>query len=65
MEKVSIVLPCYNHADYVGDSIRSVLNQTYQNFELFVFDNGSTDHSWEMINTFDDPRMIKIRLEKK
>lgn len=64
MEKVSIVLPCYNHADYVGDSIRSVLNQTYQNFELFVFDNGSTDHSWEMINTFDDPRMIKIRLEK-
>ncbi len=64
MEKVSIVLPCYNHAEYVGDSIRSVLNQTYQNFELFVFDNGSEDHSWDIINAFDDPRMIKIRLEK-
>lgn len=64
MEKISIVLPCYNHAEYVGDSIRSVLNQTYQNFELFVFDNGSTDNSWEVINAFDDPRMVKIRLEK-
>lgn len=64
MEKVSIVLPCYNHAEYVGDSIRSVLNQTYQNFELFVFDNGSEDHSWEVIDTFDDPRLTKIRMEK-
>lgn len=64
MEKISIVLPCYNHGEYVGDSIRSVLNQTYQNFELYVFDNGSTDNSWEVINAFDDPRMIKVRLEK-
>lgn len=64
MEKISIVLPCYNHAEYVGDSIRSVLGQTYKDFELFVFDNGSTDDSWEVINAFDDPRMVKIRLEK-
>ncbi|MCM1100968.1 MAG: glycosyltransferase [Acetatifactor muris] len=64
MEKISIVLPCYNHAEYVGDSIRSVLNQTYENFELFVFDNGSADNSWEVINSFEDPRMIKIRLEQ-
>lgn len=64
MEKISIVLPCYNHAEYVGDSIRSVLNQTYRNFELFVFDNGSMDNSWEVINSFHDERMIKIKLEK-
>lgn len=64
MKKISIVLPCYNHAKYVGDSIRSVLNQTYQNFELFVFDNGSTDNSWEVIDSFSDSRMTKIRLNK-
>lgn len=64
MKKVSIVLPCYNHGAYVADAIQSVLNQTYENFELFVFDNGSTDNSWEVIQSFDDPRMIKIRLEK-
>lgn len=64
MEKISIVLPCYNHQEYVGDSIRSVLKQTYENFELFVFDNGSTDDSWRVISSFDDLRMTKIRLEK-
>ena len=64
MEKVSVVLPCYNHGKYVADAIKSVLNQTYEEIELFVFDNGSTDNSWEEIQKFDDPRMRKIRLEK-
>lgn len=64
MEKVSVVLPCYNHGKYVADAIKSVLNQTYTNLELFVFDNGSTDHSWDVIQEFDDPRMKKIRLKE-
>ncbi len=61
---VSIVLPCFNHGKYVEDAIYSVLNQTYTDFELFVFDNGSTDDSWEIIKEIEDPRMIKIKLEK-
>ncbi len=64
MEKVSVVLPCYNHGEYVGDAIRSVLQQTYSEFELFVFDNGSTDNSWEVIQQFTDQRMKTIRLEQ-
>lgn len=64
MPVVSIVLPCYNHGAYVEDAIRSVLNQTYTDFELFVFDNGSTDDSWLKINRIDDPRMKKFRLDK-
>lgn len=64
MEKVSIVLPCYNHSKYVETAIQSVLQQTYKNFELFVFDNGSTDNSWDIIQKIYDPRMIKIKLEK-
>ncbi len=60
---VSIVLPCYNHGEYVKDAIESVLNQTYKDFELFVFDNGSTDDSWKVIQEIEDSRMMKIKLE--
>lgn len=64
INKISIVIPCYNHAQYIGDAIRSVLNQTYSNFEVFVFDNGSNDNSWEIINSFEDRRLTKIQLTK-
>lgn len=64
MENISIVLPCYNHGKYVAEAIESVLNQTYQDFRLYVFDNGSTDGSWDVINRFDDSKICKIRLEK-
>ena len=60
---VSIVLPCYDHGKYVKDAIESVLNQTYTDFELFVFDNGSTDDSWKVIQEIEDPRMVKVKLE--
>ena len=45
MPLVTIVIPCYNHAEYVQDSIRSVLNQTYVNIELINIDDGSTDQT--------------------
>lgn len=64
MEKVSIVLPCYNHGEFVGDAIKSVLEQSYSNFELFIFDNGSIDDSWEVIRKVDDSRVKKIRFEQ-
>ena len=64
MDTVSIVLPCYNHGNFVLDAIQSVLDQTYTNFELFVFDNGSKDDSWEKINRFEDERIIKVRLKR-
>ncbi|MFA6635866.1 MAG: glycosyltransferase [Candidatus Omnitrophota bacterium] len=46
---VSIVVPCYNHEKYVEKCIESIYSQTYTNFELFVFDDGSTDRSAEII----------------
>ena len=42
---VSVIVPCYNHQDYVRDAISSILNQTYSNIELIVLDDGSTDNS--------------------
>ena len=46
---VSIVINNYNYGNYVQNSIVSALNQTYENFEIIVVDDGSTDHSRDVI----------------
>lgn len=47
---VSIVIPCYNHARFVQESIRSVIDQDYKNIEFIIIDDGSTDDSVSKIN---------------
>lgn len=42
---VSVVIPCYNHENYIEDSIQSILNQTYSRIELIIIDDGSKDQS--------------------
>lgn len=49
---VSVIIPCYNAADYVEDALRSVGNQTYSNIEIICVNDGSTDLSGELINSF-------------
>lgn len=46
---VSIVIPCYNHENFVQECIQSVIDQTYQNIELIIIDDGSKDNSVEKI----------------
>lgn len=46
---VSVVIPCYNHEMFVQDCIQSVIDQTYQNIELIIIDDGSSDRSVEKI----------------
>lgn len=48
---VSVVLPTYNHADYVVEAIDSVLRQTYPHIELIIIDDGSSDHTVEVIRS--------------
>lgn len=52
MKKFSICIPNYNYAQYIGETIESVLSQTYQDFEICIADNASTDNSWEVIQGY-------------
>lgn len=49
---VSILIPCYNAEQWIGQAIDSALNQTYDNFEVIVIDDGSTDRSLEIIKSY-------------
>ena len=58
---VSVIIPNYNHAKYLDERIQSVLNQTYQNFEVIILDDKSTDNSLEVINKYrDNPHISNI-----
>lgn len=56
----SIVLPTYNRAEILGEAIESVIAQDYDNWELLVIDDGSTDNTKELVKAFDDPRVKYI-----
>ena len=60
-ELVSVVMPAYNAEKYISEAIQSVLNQTYRNFELIIVDDGSTDKTWQIIQSYNDSRIIAIR----
>lgn len=58
---ISIIIPNYNHASYIKKRIESVLNQTYQDFEVIILDDCSTDNSLAIINQYKNhPKIAKI-----
>jgi glycosyltransferase involved in cell wall biosynthesis len=61
---ISVSIATYNRAHLLPRAINSVLNQTYQNFELIIIDDGSTDQTKEVIKSFTDERIIYFRHEK-
>ena len=63
-ELVSIIMPNYNGAKYVKETIESVLAQTYTNWELLFVDDCSTDNSLEIVEKFQDERIHIFRNEK-
>lgn len=50
---VSILVPCYNHEKYVVDCLKSIVNQTYQNIELIIIDDCSSDNSFALIKDYE------------
>ena len=57
---VSVIIPTYNRAHWLGGAIQSVLDQTYEDFVLMVSDNASTDHTREVVESFSDPRISYV-----
>ena len=56
-ESISIVIPSYNHGHLIARAIKSVLAQTYSNWEAIIIDNHSTDQTQEVISRFKDNRI--------
>jgi glycosyltransferase involved in cell wall biosynthesis len=63
MSTVSVIIPAYNQGHYLSEAIQSVLDQTYQDFEIIIVDDGSTDDTSEVAKSFDDPRVRSIYQE--
>jgi len=61
MEKISILMPAYNAALYIEESIKAILAQSYQHFELLICDDCSTDNTLDILNSFNDKRINVLR----
>jgi glycosyltransferase involved in cell wall biosynthesis len=64
MPRVSVIIPSYNHEKYVAEAIESVLAQTYQDFEIIVTDDASSDGTVDVIKQFKDSRIKLFIFEK-
>lgn len=64
MPKVSVVIPTYNRAHLISRAIHSVLNQTYQDLEIVIIDDGSIDNTEEIVKSFEDERIVYLRHSK-
>ncbi len=51
---VSVVIPSYNHQNYIEEAIKSIISQTYKNIELIIIDDGSTDSTWNKIKRYEN-----------
>jgi GT2 family glycosyltransferase len=57
---ISVIVPLYNKAPYITRCLRSILSQTYGNFEIIVVDDGSTDEGAALVRAYSDPRIFLI-----
>ncbi len=62
---ISVVIPAYNHEKFIGAAIESVLNQSVEDFELIIVNDGSTDRTAEVINGYDDKRISYYHQENQ
>ena len=59
---VSVIMPTYNHAHFLGNALQSLLDQTYTNWEAIIIDNHSEDATDEVVRGFADPRITLLKI---
>ncbi len=65
---VSVIIPAYNHENYVQECINSIIEQTYKNIELIIVDDGSKDSTWNKIQEMKavcEKRFVRVHFETK
>lgn len=65
MVKVSVILTAFNEEKYISKAIESILNQTLEDLEMIVVNDGSTDSTWDIITSFNDSRIKAINQENQ
>jgi len=64
-DQVSIIIPTYNHGNYIGKCIESIICQTYNNWEAIIVNNNSTDNTIEIIKNFNDNRISVLNINNQ
>jgi len=62
--RVSVIMPMYNAESYLKDAVDSILNQTFQDFELIILDDASTDNSTSILDSYSDSRIVRYTSDK-
>lgn len=63
--EITVLMPAFNAGRYIGEAIRSVLGQTFSDFELLIINDGSTDNTADVIHAFSDERIIVINQDNR
>lgn len=65
IKNISVVMPTFNCGKFISSAINSILKQSFKEFEFIILDDGSTDNTEDIVNSFNDSRIRYFRLEHK
>ena len=65
MPKVTVLMPVYNGEKYLVEAVESILNQTFRDFEFIIINDGSTDSTREILESYHDPRIVLVQQENR